>query len=94
MYDIHIYVTECQCHIPGVIGSIGECDTKTGQCICKPGVIDRGCTRCVDGTYNLQESNLFGCSGKFIIFLFRNIKFLMQHRIFFIKIVLVISAVP
>jgi len=74
---IYIYVIECQCHIPGVIGSIGECDTKTGQCICKPGVIDRGCTRCVDGTYNLQESNLFGCSGKSIIFLFRNIKFLI-----------------
>ncbi|XP_070151389.1 laminin subunit alpha [Polyergus mexicanus] len=53
---------ECQCNIPGVIGSIGECDTKTGQCICKPGVIDRGCSRCIDGTYNLQESNLFGCS--------------------------------
>lgn len=53
---------ECRCNIPGVIGSIGECDTKTGQCICKPGVTDRGCSRCIDGTYNLQENNLFGCS--------------------------------
>ncbi|XP_035729977.1 laminin subunit alpha-like isoform X2 [Vespa mandarinia] len=53
---------ECQCNIPGVIGSIGECDVKTGQCICKPGVTDRSCTRCIDGTYNLQENNLFGCS--------------------------------
>ncbi|EGI60824.1 PREDICTED: laminin subunit alpha [Acromyrmex echinatior] len=53
---------ECHCNIPGVIGSIGECDTKTGQCICKPGVTDRGCSRCIDGTYNLQENNLFGCS--------------------------------
>ncbi|XP_015602424.1 laminin subunit alpha [Cephus cinctus] len=53
---------ECKCNIPGVIGSIAECDTKSGQCICKPGVTDRACTRCIDGTYNLEESNLFGCS--------------------------------
>ncbi|XP_023289722.1 laminin subunit alpha, partial [Orussus abietinus] len=53
---------DCRCNVPGVIGSIGECDTKTGQCNCKPGVTDRTCDRCVDGTYNLQESNLFGCS--------------------------------
>ncbi|CAK9798131.1 Laminin subunit alpha [Anthophora quadrimaculata] len=53
---------ECHCNIPGVIGNIGECDTKTGQCICKPGVADRSCNQCVDGTYNLQESNFFGCT--------------------------------
>ncbi|PBC25348.1 Laminin subunit alpha [Apis cerana cerana] len=53
---------ECQCNIPGVIGNIGECDTKSGQCICKPGVTDRSCNQCVDGTYNLQESNFFGCT--------------------------------
>ncbi|XP_017881365.1 laminin subunit alpha [Ceratina calcarata] len=53
---------ECQCNIPGVIGNIGECDTKTGQCICKPGVTERNCNQCIDGTYNLQESNFFGCT--------------------------------
>ncbi|XP_008557031.1 laminin subunit alpha [Microplitis demolitor] len=53
---------DCNCNIPGVIGSIGECDTKSGQCICKPGVTSRACDQCVDGTYNLEESNLFGCS--------------------------------
>lgn len=52
---------ECRCNIPGVIGSIGECDPKSGQCICKPGVTGRSCARCVDGTYNLREANLFGC---------------------------------
>lgn len=46
-----------------MIGNIGECDTKSGQCICKPGVTDRSCNQCVDGTYNLQESNFFGCTG-------------------------------
>lgn len=53
---------ECHCNIPGVIGNIGECDTKNGQCICKPGVTSRSCDQCVDGTYNLQESNFFGCT--------------------------------
>ncbi|XP_011495348.1 PREDICTED: laminin subunit alpha [Ceratosolen solmsi marchali] len=53
---------DCHCNIPGVIGSIGECDGKTGQCICKPTVTDRDCSECIDGTYDLQESNLFGCS--------------------------------
>ncbi|XP_033329969.2 laminin subunit alpha [Megalopta genalis] len=53
---------ECRCNIPGVIGNIGECDTKNGQCTCKPGVTGRSCDQCTDGTYNLQESNFFGCS--------------------------------
>ncbi|XP_031783644.1 laminin subunit alpha [Nasonia vitripennis] len=52
----------CKCNIPGVIGSIGECDGKTGQCICKPSVTSRDCSSCVDGTFGLQESNLYGCS--------------------------------
>ncbi|XP_066588247.1 laminin subunit alpha [Prorops nasuta] len=56
---------QCHCNIPGVIGGIGECNTKTGQCNCKPGVTDRDCSKCVDGTYNLQEGNLFGCSDCF-----------------------------
>ncbi|XP_015117099.1 laminin subunit alpha [Diachasma alloeum] len=53
---------DCNCNIPGVIGGIGECDPRTGQCICKPGVTNRACSQCVDGTYNLEGSNLFGCS--------------------------------
>ncbi|KAH0550044.1 laminin subunit alpha [Cotesia glomerata] len=53
---------DCKCNVPGVIGGIGECDTKSGQCICKPGVTSRACNLCVDGTYNLDDSNLFGCS--------------------------------
>ncbi|XP_046433556.1 laminin subunit alpha [Neodiprion fabricii] len=54
---------ECQCNIPGTIAGIGECDTKSGQCICKTAVTGRGCTHCSDGMYNLQEYNLFGCDN-------------------------------
>ncbi|XP_050301015.1 laminin subunit alpha [Anthonomus grandis grandis] len=53
---------ECNCNKSGVLGGIQVCDTENGQCVCKPSVVARGCTECVDGTYNLQEDNLFGCT--------------------------------
>ncbi|XP_066250557.1 laminin subunit alpha isoform X1 [Euwallacea similis] len=53
---------ECNCSRAGVLGGIAVCDTEDGQCVCKPSVIARGCSDCADGTYNLQEDNLFGCS--------------------------------
>ncbi|CAG9771124.1 unnamed protein product [Ceutorhynchus assimilis] len=53
---------ECNCSKSGVLGGIAVCDTEDGQCVCKPSVIARGCSECADGTYNLQEDNLFGCS--------------------------------
>lgn len=49
--------------MPGVAGNIAECDTKSGQCVCKPSVTSRRCDECVPGTYNLREDNLFGCTG-------------------------------
>ncbi|XP_046389625.1 laminin subunit alpha [Ischnura elegans] len=52
---------DCDCHTPGVMGGIGECDEKTGQCICKSSVGSRRCDVCKDGTYSLMEKNLFGC---------------------------------
>lgn len=85
-------LTECRCNISGTVGSIGQCDSKNGQCICKHSVTERTCSQCVDGTYNLQESNLFGCSGmhcpqfsynepiykQFIIFMI--IRLQLRHR--------------
>ncbi|KAK4877517.1 hypothetical protein RN001_010023 [Aquatica leii] len=53
---------ECQCHIPGVLGGNAVCDPENGQCVCKPSVVARGCSECVDGTYNLEENSLFGCT--------------------------------
>lgn len=55
---------DCRCHIPGVLGGISVCDPDKGECTCKSLVVARTCSECVDGTYNLQENNLFGCSGE------------------------------
>ncbi|ERL89440.1 hypothetical protein D910_06807 [Dendroctonus ponderosae] len=53
---------ECNCSRAGVLGGIAVCDSDDGQCICKPSVVARGCSECADGTYNLQNDNLFGCT--------------------------------
>ncbi|KAL1517260.1 hypothetical protein ABEB36_001047 [Hypothenemus hampei] len=53
---------ECNCTKSGVLGGIGVCDTEDGHCICKPSVVARRCSECLDGTFNLQEDNLFGCT--------------------------------
>ncbi|KAK6627792.1 hypothetical protein RUM44_010271 [Polyplax serrata] len=53
---------DCDCHTPGVLGGIGECDLHSGQCICKPGVQSRRCDTCKDGFYGLNGDDLFGCT--------------------------------
>ena len=60
---LFLFFVDCRCNIPGVVGGINECDNKSGQCICKPKVTSRDCSECADGTYNLEDHNLFGCSG-------------------------------
>ncbi|CAG9860176.1 unnamed protein product [Phyllotreta striolata] len=52
---------ECDCNRSGVLGGIGVCDTESGQCVCKPAVVSRSCSVCSDGTYALEDTNLFGC---------------------------------
>ncbi|KAL3275284.1 hypothetical protein HHI36_020052 [Cryptolaemus montrouzieri] len=52
---------ECNCNRAGVLGGIQVCDNDNGQCVCKPSVISRSCSECADGSYRLEEDNLFGC---------------------------------
>ncbi|XP_047502805.1 laminin subunit alpha-like isoform X1 [Penaeus chinensis] len=61
-YDNPMGCEDCACHTPGTIGGVASCDSETGQCFCKPGVAARRCNECRDGTFNLLDSNLFGCS--------------------------------
>lgn len=58
------FLKECDCHIPGVMGGINVCNPQSGQCLCKPSVGSRRCDSCKDGSYNLSEDNLFGCTGE------------------------------
>ncbi|KAG8228152.1 hypothetical protein J437_LFUL002806, partial [Ladona fulva] len=53
---------DCDCHLPGVVGGIGECNSITGQCQCKVYVDSPKCKECKNGTFNLQNKNVFGCS--------------------------------
>ncbi|XP_064486972.1 laminin subunit alpha-like [Ornithodoros turicata] len=52
---------ECECHTPGTMGGMNVCEGQSGQCHCKPNVGGRQCSECLEGTYELQEGDLFGC---------------------------------
>lgn len=54
------------------MGAMGVCDTNSGQCVCKPSVTSKECNECKDGSYNLQENNLFGCTGKIAFYFHRD----------------------
>lgn len=52
---------ECDCFTDGTLGTLDTCNSKTGQCHCKPSVGGRVCNSCKDGTFDLVGGNLFGC---------------------------------
>lgn len=52
---------ECECFTDGTLGALDTCDSKSGQCACKPSVRGRSCSECADGSYDLYGGNLFGC---------------------------------
>jgi len=54
-------VSECDCDVGGTVGWSGHCHVVSGQCQCRPFVNNRRCDECVDGAYNLQQHNAFGC---------------------------------
>lgn len=57
------FPSECDCFMPGVLSGVGVCNTKTGQCVCKPSATSRRCDECAEGFYSLNENSLFGCTG-------------------------------
>lgn len=52
---------ECDCNTDGTLGQLDTCNSKSGQCPCRPSVTGRICDQCKDGTYGLHLDNLFGC---------------------------------
>ncbi|XP_051549881.1 laminin subunit beta-3 [Myxocyprinus asiaticus] len=51
----------CQCNSVGSLNS-GQCDSVTGDCVCKAYVEGARCDQCKAGYYNLNANNPFGCS--------------------------------
>ncbi|XP_055387187.1 laminin subunit alpha [Condylostylus longicornis] len=52
---------ECECFLDGTVGALDTCDSKSGQCTCKPSVTSRDCSECKDGSFDLNGGSLFGC---------------------------------
>ena len=48
----------CDCHGVGSLNN--NCDMRSGQCVCKPGVGGRRCDRCLPDHYQFSE---VGCKG-------------------------------
>ena len=57
------HCSSCSCEISGSFSSL--CNNFTGQCQCKQNVEGRDCSQCVEGTYNLCQSNPSGCQPCF-----------------------------
>lgn len=56
----------CACNTDGTVGGASDCDTMSGQCVCKANVngdASRVCDMCKEGFFNLTESNPLGCQG-------------------------------
>ncbi|XP_072901622.1 laminin subunit alpha-3 isoform X2 [Hemitrygon akajei] len=54
---------ECGCEVSGTVSGIAECHQGNGKCYCKSNVCGELCDWCVEGHYNLEEKNYFGCQG-------------------------------
>jgi len=62
MVCIYLYVcVECGCEVSGTVGWSQLCHVTSGHCQCRALVNSRRCDECVDGAYNLQQHNTFGC---------------------------------
>ena len=55
--------SSCLCEISGSLSSL--CNSTSGQCQCKQNIEERDCSQCMEGTYNLQQSNPSGCQPCF-----------------------------
>lgn len=61
------YFADCNCFPAGTVGGLAVCATTNGQCMCKPNVGSRDCSECIDGKYQLEGGDLFGCKGNTVL---------------------------
>ncbi|XP_059617833.1 laminin subunit alpha lam-3 [Phlebotomus argentipes] len=51
----------CECNLEGIISS--ECDEKTGQCNCRPGITGRRCDQCLEERHVIQNGRCRLCDN-------------------------------
>ena len=65
-------ILDCDCYQPGTNNGLVSC-TEEGNCNCKTFVDGNKCKSCDDGYYRLAEKNMFGCTGKMIVLVKRQL---------------------
>ncbi|KAM3726093.1 Laminin-like protein [Dirofilaria immitis] len=53
----------CDCDLAGTLSGLNECSIEEGQCNCKRHVFGHRCDKCVDGFFQLEVHNQFGCQA-------------------------------
>ena len=54
---------DCRCNRAATVSNLGNCESLTGQCVCKANTDGRICDSCKEDTFALSEGNLFGCTN-------------------------------
>ncbi|CAK9302646.1 unnamed protein product [Gordionus sp. m RMFG-2023] len=64
-YDPIIGCEPCDCNQAGVLNAENlDCDLLTGQCGCRPNVINRNCSQCQVGTYGFPYCQSCNCDSR------------------------------
>ncbi|XP_006835184.1 PREDICTED: laminin subunit alpha-3 [Chrysochloris asiatica] len=58
----HNGAVPCECHPTGSLGP--GCNPEGGQCLCRPNIIGRRCTRCQTGYYGFPHCRLCSCGRR------------------------------
>lgn len=50
--NVELYHAACPCD-PG--GTVGDCDSLFGTCVCQPGATGQLCNECIDGYWGVSQ---------------------------------------
>ena len=63
LFCVLLSPSQCTCNQAGSVEQ--DCDTVSGQCMCKENARTRDCSECDPGTFNLRDINPSGCQPCF-----------------------------
>lgn len=65
---VFVWFVECTCFTAGTVNGSNVCEpNEEGLCTCKKNVEGLRCMSCKDTYYDLQEDNIYGCSGDLLL---------------------------